>query len=67
MTGTNIGVTEYTRNELRAYIGVRSQQGNSRSSGQLLISGQNVMPVEHDTMGLNFDLSPTSTLLNIFK
>lgn len=59
-TGGNNGVTEYTRNELRAYIGVRSQQGNSRLTGQLL-TGQNIAPVELDSLGLNFDMSPTST------
>lgn len=60
-TGGNNGVTEYTRNELRAYIGVRSQQGNSRLTGQLL-TGQNITPVELDSLGLNFEMSPTSML-----
>jgi len=40
---------------------VRSQQqGSSRLSSQLL-PGQNVVPVDLDPLGLNFDMSPTGT------
>lgn len=57
--GANNGVTEFTRNELRAFVGVRSQQqGNTRLSSQL--SGQNV--TELDPLGLNFDMSPTGMI-----
>ncbi|XP_050529794.1 nuclear receptor coactivator 2-like isoform X2 [Daktulosphaira vitifoliae] len=58
--GGNNGVTEYTRNELRAFVGVRSQQGggNARMAGQLL-AGQNVTAAELDPLGLNFDMSPS--------
>lgn len=57
--GGNNGVTEFTRNELRAFVGVRSQQqGVTRLTAQLL-PGQNVTPVELDPLGLNFDMSPT--------
>jgi len=58
-TGGNNGVTEFTRNELRAFVGVRSQQqGVTRLSNQLL-PGQNVNSAELDSLGLNFDISPT--------
>ncbi|XP_060857713.1 nuclear receptor coactivator 3-like isoform X5 [Metopolophium dirhodum] len=57
--GGNNGVTEFTRNELRAFVGVRSQQqGITRLSNQLL-PGQNVNSAELDSLGLNFDMSPT--------
>jgi len=57
--GGNNGVTEFTRNELRAFVGVRSQQqGVTRLSNQLL-PGQNVNSAELDSLGLNFDMSPT--------
>ncbi|XP_050438231.1 nuclear receptor coactivator 2-like isoform X2 [Adelges cooleyi] len=58
--GGNNSVTEFTRNELRAFVGVRSQQqgGNARLTGQLL-SGQNITPTELDPLSLNFDMSPT--------
>jgi len=51
------GVTEFTRNELRAFVGVRSQQGNTRLSSQLLPI-QNI-PADLDPLGINFDMSPT--------
>lgn len=59
--GGNNGVTEYTRNELRAFVGVRSQQGSTRLTNQLL-PGQNVTPGELDPLGLNFDMSPTGMM-----
>lgn len=59
--GGNNGVTEYTRNELRAFVGVRSQQGSTRLTSQLL-PGQNITPVELDPLGLNFDISPTGIM-----
>lgn len=59
IVGVNNGVTEFTRNELRAFVGVRSQQqGGTRLSSQLL-PGQNVTSAELDPLGLNFDMSPT--------
>ncbi|VVC34781.1 Myc-type, basic helix-loop-helix (bHLH) domain,PAS fold,PAS domain [Cinara cedri] len=58
VSGANNGVTEFTRNELRAFVGVRSQQqGNTRLSSQL--PGQNI--TELDPLGLNFDMSPTGS------
>lgn len=59
--GGNNGVTEYTRNELRAFVGVRSQQGSTRLTNQLL-PGQNVTPGELDPLSLNFDMSPTGIM-----
>ncbi|XP_026815917.1 nuclear receptor coactivator 2 isoform X3 [Rhopalosiphum maidis] len=57
--GGNNGVTEFTRNELRAFVGVRSQQqGVTRLSNQLL-PGQNVNSAELDPLGLSFEMSPT--------
>ncbi|CAH1732610.1 unnamed protein product [Aphis gossypii] len=57
--GGNNGVTEFTRNELRAFVGVRSQQqGVTRLSNQLL-PGQNVNSAELDPLGLSFDMSPS--------
>lgn len=60
--GGNNGVTEFTRNELRAFVGVRSQQqGGTRMPNQL-IPGQNVTSAELDSLGMNFDMSPTGKL-----
>lgn len=45
---------------MRAFVGVRSQQGNTRLSSQLLPM-QNI-PAELDPLGLNFDMSPTGII-----
>jgi len=64
--GGNNGVTEFTRNELRTLVGVRSQQqGSTRLSSQLL-PVQNITPTDLDSLGLNFDMSPTGTMKNTF-
>lgn len=66
--GGGNGVTEFTRNELRAFVGVRSQQGvnnTTRLSGQLL-PVQNITPADLDSLGLNFELSPTGMIKTTF-
>lgn len=54
--GGNNGVTEFTKNELRAFVGVRSQQQSGTRLSSQLLPGQNVTTPELDSLGLNFDI-----------
>lgn len=50
-------VTEYTKNELRAFVGVRSQHSGNAQISSPLLPGQNVTPTELNPLGLNIEMS----------